>query len=118
MSREQSVRNAVADAVEQTALRQDVPIRDDVVGQITPQITNAIMRTPEMQFVTNTEPTLQSFGVVGALIAIIPSAYGLVLDFGDGTLPTVGELTLQITPIVGGLSVLWGRFFANRGIGA
>ena len=116
-ARKSAVAAAVERSIEATALRPDVAIAAEMASTVAPQLTKAVMATPEMQFATNKEPWFQSYVIVGSLVTLVAGSYGLVLDFTDGTLPTVADLTPQLAGIFGAGVALYGRWFATKPIG-
>ena len=115
--RQQRLTDAVESSIETAALRQDVPIDDDVAGIVAEKVAPAVLASPELQHAMNSEPWIQSRVTIGAIVALAAGGYGLGLDFADGTLPTVDAFVSQLGTIVGAAMVLYGRWVATKPLG-
>lgn len=106
-----AVQSAVATAVNKTevdaAQSSIAPIAKEVMKEVQPRI----------DFANNQEPWYQSYVTLGAITTLIGGSYGLIMDFADGTPPTLDSFTAQAGTLVGAAIALYGRWVASKPLG-
>lgn len=65
----------------------------------------------------NQEPWYQSTVTIGSLIAVIGGGYGFGYDIAVNGFPEPAAFTTSITPIIGGLIALYGRWVQRKPLG-
>lgn len=113
MEKKQVVKDAVRVAVSAAVQNPSIDAAPSAVAPI----VEAVMRSPEVKNATNSEPWYQSRVTLGALGAIIGGVYTLILDFTDGSPPSVEVLTAQLGVIGSAALTLYGRWRAKRPLG-
>lgn len=102
----------IADAAKAAVTDAGTTMTPNQVKAVTKEVSAVVVNQ------TNQEPFYQSTVTIGALITIIGGGYGFILNFTDGTIPDGTEFTAMITPLIGAVVTLYGRWIRKTPLGS